>query len=254
MRSVLKQTRLPKKIIIVFDCDPDFMSSIKLLDELMLSDPDIGLSIKYVNNRQNKGPGYSRNLGWSIAKTKYVAFLDADDAWLESKLEVQIGLMEDHNIDLCCTAMGVWKDNENSGKERCSDSSVDFLLTFHTIKLNHLIFKSLIKTSSVIIKTSIDRRFVETRKFVEDLPLWIDILSLNYNAVLIDSELAFAFKRSYGVSGLSGAIYKMENAVQLCFDEAYKKGQLSLGQKIVAQAFSRLKFLRRLIIYYTHIG
>jgi len=47
------------------------------------------------------GISEQRNLGLSLASTKYVAFLDDDDIWLPNKLEEQFKMMEQSNQDVC---------------------------------------------------------------------------------------------------------------------------------------------------------
>lgn len=53
--------------------------------------------IKYYRNDSNKGAAVSRNFALSLAKGKWIAFLDSDDLWLPSKLEKQIGFMVKNN-------------------------------------------------------------------------------------------------------------------------------------------------------------
>ena len=48
----------------------------------------------YIKNEKNLGAAGSRNRGVSMAKGRYVAFLDADDWWEDQKLQKQLRALE----------------------------------------------------------------------------------------------------------------------------------------------------------------
>ncbi len=87
IESVLKQTLNPLEIIVVDDDSQD--NSLQVAESF-------GKAIVIEKHSENKGIGASRNTGISRAKGKYLAFLDADDLWVENKLEKQVAFMKEN--------------------------------------------------------------------------------------------------------------------------------------------------------------
>jgi glycosyltransferase involved in cell wall biosynthesis/peptidoglycan/xylan/chitin deacetylase (PgdA/CDA1 family) len=59
--------------------------------------------------RKNRGACASRNLGIRHCRGKYIAFLDADDAWLPHKLARQVSIMQAHpRAGMVCGASRYW--------------------------------------------------------------------------------------------------------------------------------------------------
>ena len=59
-----------------------------------------GSKIKYFCSDQNMPLGYARNLAFKKANGEFIAFLDDDDLWMQSKLEQQIPLFNNKEIGL----------------------------------------------------------------------------------------------------------------------------------------------------------
>lgn len=86
LESVLAQTHENIEIVIVDDGSTDNTSQIA--QEFMAHNS----SMKYVY-QENQGLAASRNKGISLSKGDFIAFIDADDIWVEDKLETQIKIL-----------------------------------------------------------------------------------------------------------------------------------------------------------------
>lgn len=89
IESVMAQTYQNWELIIVDDCSTD--NSVKVIES------HLDTRIKLLVNIENSGAAVSRNRAIREASGKYVAFLDSDDVWLPTKLEKQIGFMEENH-------------------------------------------------------------------------------------------------------------------------------------------------------------
>ena len=90
--SVQKQTFINWELIIIDDNSDDLTTTV--VKEFTLTDERIRL----IQHKQNFGAAVSRNTGISIAKGRFIAFLDSDDLWLPEKLVRQISFMKKNNF------------------------------------------------------------------------------------------------------------------------------------------------------------
>ena len=101
--SVLNQTMKNFELIIVNDCSTDGS------EEIVKTYTDE--RIKYFKNKQNSKVSFSRNFGVSQASGDYVAFIDSDDVWLNTKLERQLEYMKSKNAKICYSSYGFVDDD-----------------------------------------------------------------------------------------------------------------------------------------------
>ena len=175
------------EILVINDCSPDN------LDQVMEQYQD-NPSVVYLKNKKNSGAAQSRNFGVSIAKGKYVAFLDSDDYWEIGKLKKQLEAMKSNRVVLCSTARelmtpeGICTGRIIPVKEK---------ITYHDL-LKH----NCINCSSVLLLTEVAREFpMKHEDSHEDYIMWLEILKKHKRACAVNEPLLKYRLSNTGKSG-----------------------------------------------------
>lgn len=244
VESVIKQTVLPQEIILIDDCSTDKLT-IKCLKNLKDKYENI-IDFKLILCTENKGPGTARNIGWNIAKSKYIAFLDSDDVWHPQKIEIQYNFMQKNtDIQFCTHQIIVTKEDL---QKKFNDIDNKKKLSFTELNPHKLLFKHYCDgTPCVMLKRDLNNRFKEKKKYSEDYLLWLEILFKN-RGILIEKNLAATFKPLYGTGGLSKNLWEIEKGELETFKILQQKGYISVLLRYFVSCFSLLKFFRRIII------
>lgn len=184
--SALRQD-VPLEILVIDDCSPDDL-------EAVMAAYSHNPAVVCSKNAQNMGAAQSRNRGVSLARGKYVAFLDADDIWTPGKLERQVKLLEQSGAALCCTARelmtpeGVLTGRVLPVKER--------------ISYRELLKHNSIACSSVMMRTEVAREFpMHHEDSHEDYIMWLEILEKYGEAVGINEPMLHYRLSNTGKSG-----------------------------------------------------
>jgi teichuronic acid biosynthesis glycosyltransferase TuaG len=98
IKSVKDQSFGDFELVVVEDCSSD--ETLEVLRGLVKADTRIVL----IENETNLGGAASRNKALSVARGRYIAFLDSDDIWYPSKLETQLKYMQKYEVSFCFTA------------------------------------------------------------------------------------------------------------------------------------------------------
>lgn len=94
--------KLTESVSVVIPYSPEHTPSTMLKEaKNSVRGQSVTTEIIVVYDEDQNGPAWARNVGLERADTRYVAFLDADDLWLENKLERQLRLLQETAAGLC---------------------------------------------------------------------------------------------------------------------------------------------------------
>ncbi len=121
IKSVQKQSYKNWELVLVDDCSKD--SSSEIIEKFQNSDD----RIRYIKLEKNSGAAISRNTGIKNAKGRFIAFVDSDDLWEETKLEKQIEYMLKENIGFSFTSYRYMRENgEKTNKVAKAPKKIDY--------------------------------------------------------------------------------------------------------------------------------
>ena len=170
VRSVIAQTFADWELLIIDDCSKD--NSYDIACELAASDA----RIRVLKNEKNSGVSKTRNYGISQARGRFVALLDSDDQWCETKLEKQLALLEKKKAQICYTSYAMQSD-------RGEKVHNDYIVPDET-NYRKMLLTNVIGCSTVILPADIAKKhpFDETY-YHEDYVLWLDLMREGCKAV-----------------------------------------------------------------------
>ena len=187
LESAAFQGDLIKSIIVVNDGSSDKTSEI--VDSFSKTRQDLNITLL---NQVNQGLANARNTGITAASAPYIALLDADDIWLETKLRKQLHLFsKDQNLDLGAVYCGYTLINENSlpivGKHLIIQPALRGKVYSKLLTGNFISGSG----SSILIKASVFKEigyFDENLNASEDWDMWLRI-ARKYQFDYVDEPL-----------------------------------------------------------------
>ena len=165
INSLLNQTFTDFDLIILNDNSND--STVSIIEKFQKTDNRIIL----ISKTKNQGPANLRNEGIDIAKTEYIALLDADDIALPTRFEKQIKVLDANpNLGLCGTWFTIFGDK----KEKILRHSVE-----HDALKVQFLHSCGLGNSTVMFRKSMlgNLRFEHQYVPAEDYGLWSEFIS-----------------------------------------------------------------------------
>ncbi|GAA0468399.1 glycosyltransferase family 2 protein [Alkalibacillus silvisoli] len=187
IRSVQAQTIDNWEMIIVDDCSKD--RTVKIVESLKQQDS----RIKLHKLDENKGAGYARNVAMDLAKGRFIAFLDSDDAWLPEKLEKQYQFMKRRGVGFSYTKYKlIDEDGHLSGAPYEVPSDLDFK---DLLKFCHIGCLTVMLDRDKVGHVQMD--LIRNR---QDYLLWLDITREGVKAYALQEVLSKYRKVSNSIS------------------------------------------------------
>ena len=208
--SVYAQTYRPIEIIVIDDGSTDRTADIVrnyIASETNKTNrTDIKLIYVY---QKNYGPSKARNAGIKASKGEYIAFLDADDLWMQDKVEKQMQIFTlEPDVDIVSSDVKMVQLKNGKIQEFLYYKKKGLDEGFFGHKFLVLEpFKKLLKinfmlTPSAIIKKSCFKEgffFNEKRHYAEDWELWL-IMSLYYKFAYVNEACVHVRSMDDGLS------------------------------------------------------
>jgi len=238
LESVFRQTAfdLIDEIFVVDDGSKDHTSDIV---KTFIAGHDMGQIIKLIR-QENHGASYARNVAIKAAKADWIALLDADDIWLDNKLEIQNSII-----------------NNNPGivfLGACYPLKLLFRKYSGLRKLNpvELCIRNMPFPSSVIYKreNAIELGLYSTdMRFGEDLNFHQKFFKYDSYYVAAEDLVRIGICKDYTEqSGMSANIFKMYQGRNTNIRELFEMGFLSKACMELMLIFSFIKHIRKVAL------
>ncbi|MEX2628689.1 MAG: glycosyltransferase [Tistlia sp.] len=234
LSSVVEQRFEDLEIIVVDDGSSD--RTVEAVKSLGL--PNLVLAA----NPGRKGASAARNRGIALAKGAFIAFLDADDAWLPGKLTAQLAALESNPAAVFassrCIAVKEGTEEESWLYDRLEPRSGPEVW-------RTLLAYNFIGTPSVVVRREALAQagpFNEALRVAEDQDLWIR-LSMVGDLAFVDRPLVRVYLRAGSLSN-ENVLWRVEN-------------ELAMVRRHVATLGSRITPAERRTILgtrYTRVG
>ena len=180
MEMVQAQTFTDWELILVDDGSKD--DSCKVIENYLMEKPDE--RIRLIKKGKNEGAALTRNRGIRESKGRYIAFLDADDVWLNHKLQRQMEFMEEVDAGFVFSAYE-FGDDEAVGTGR-------IVHVPDNLSYKKALSRTVIFTTTVLLDTKkIEKELIYMPNVPsEDSATWWQILRQGHVARGLDEVLA----------------------------------------------------------------
>lgn len=177
-KSLIAQTYTDWEWLVTDDCSVD--ATVRIISEISRSDK----RVRMFRNKNNEGAAMARNKSSRNATGEFIAFLDADDQWVESKLERQL-LFMGREIDFSFTGYEIVNENGMS-LGQFVDINHEGAFSYEDM----LRKKATLGCSTVMLrKCAFNDIVMPNIRTGQDYALWLKLLKTGKKAILLREPL-----------------------------------------------------------------
>ena len=186
IKSVLNQTYKNIEVLVIDDASTDGT------EEVIKNISDI--RVKYFKLEKNTKGTMPRNFGIEKSAGEYIAFLDSDDEWLPSKLELQLGYMKSHETPndsvLCFTNASILINKKKTVEVKNEECFFEDDIVNYIFEKN-----SFVQTSTFMIRADIAKQvqFDPTLTKHQDYDFCIRLQNNGVKFLLFDKNLTLYY-------------------------------------------------------------
>jgi glycosyltransferase involved in cell wall biosynthesis len=216
LKSVFSQTYTDWEIILIDDGSNDDTLDVLEIFLKSLSEIDLG-KIKLIK-QINQGVSKARNVGLEAASGQWIALLDSDDTWMNTKLERQMEILQQNPV---IDFLGA----NRKGEHYVSFLNIKFGVLTRLSPIN-LLYKNFFATSTVIFKREIVSEigyFDEKQGYCEDVNYFIKISNVKECYLLNESLVSTGDGEiHFQENGLSSNLWEMQKGELINMNYALK--------------------------------
>ncbi len=197
--SVLRQTYQSYEIVIVDDGSTDHTREViwQIKDK----------RVRYIRYEQNQGAAHARNVGIQESRYDYIAFLDSDDEWMPTKLELQMHRMSDASEEVGLVYCRMSGETRGGGARYICPPDGISLEVLKGSMFPQILYKNVIGTPCVLVRKKCLEQtggFKEALRCLEDWE-WILRIVKTWKVEFVDEILVEVYRLEGSVSTNVGA-------------------------------------------------
>jgi glycosyltransferase involved in cell wall biosynthesis len=205
--SLLKQTHLPNKIIVVDDKSTD--DSIKLIEQELKSKEktcaDKHIEVEFIKRPENGGLASCRNTGLEAIKDGIVALLDCDDFYYPDKIKKSLEMFDKFpDAYVVYTDYDIWNIETKQQRREFK----------HPYDARYLVQSCIVSNNSLIRRSFFDKVGLYDPRFqvAEDYCLWLKAMKQNIFFLHI-AESLFCYRENHGTNITQTKVEEMQRNI-----------------------------------------